>query len=61
MRRKFTLLETTLISLLLANLIGNIYLESKTTAAIAAPIDRPSSLIPVAGYCECPKTPPGGK
>lgn len=60
MRRQFTLLETALMSLLLANLIGGIYLESKTAAAVAAPGDRPLPAISAAGYCECPKTPRGG-
>jgi hypothetical protein len=60
MRRQFTLLEATLISLLLANLIGGIYLESKTAAAVAAPGDRPLSIIPTTGQCECPRTPRGG-
>ena len=61
MQRPFTVLETALISLLVANLINGIYLEPKTNAAVAAPGDRPSSIIPTTGQCECPRTPPGGK
>ncbi|MGL5061517.1 MAG: hypothetical protein ACRC62_16200 [Microcoleus sp.] len=57
MRRKFTFLETALISLLLVNLISSIYFEPKTSAALAAPGDRPASIISTTGYCECPKTP----
>lgn len=57
MQRPFTVLETALISLLVANSIGSIYLEAKTSAAVAAPGDR--LLIPTTAQCECPKTPPG--
>lgn len=60
MQRPFTVLETALISLLIANLINGMYLEPKTNAAVAAPGDRPSSIIPTTGQCECPRT-PGGK
>ncbi|MCC3582671.1 hypothetical protein [Microcoleus sp. PH2017_30_WIL_O_A] len=59
MQRPFTVLETALISLLVANFINSIYLEPKTNAAVAAPGDRPSSIIPTTGICECPRTPRG--
>jgi hypothetical protein len=42
-------------------LINGMYLEPKTNAAVAAPGNRPSSIIPTTAQCECPRTPPGGK
>jgi hypothetical protein len=58
MQKRFTILETALISLLVGNLISSIYLEPKTTAAVAATDSRPPSLIPTASNCKCPTTPP---